>query len=147
MRLMTRGPEMVEELFGDARVEYVRPLRRAVTRVAVQEGAERGVIGDVALCVQEALTNIVRHAYGGRTGPIEVRVMRAPQELEVIVRDMGTGVVAHTADEDGYGLEIMNRLTRRLSISPAPGGGTEVRMSFPLGEQDRLGHGRAVFGR
>jgi anti-sigma regulatory factor (Ser/Thr protein kinase) len=136
--------ELVEELFGHARAESVRPLRRAVARVAISEGADREVVRDLTLCVHEALVNVVRHAYeASHPGPFEVRVVRAPQELVVVVRDMGRGLFAHRAGDFGYGLRLMSRLSRRFSMAASPGGGTEVRMSFPLGEPGRVAHGRA----
>jgi anti-sigma regulatory factor (Ser/Thr protein kinase) len=124
---------LVEELFADARAENVRPLRRAVARIAVREGADREVISDAALCVEEALANVVRHAYAGRPGPLEVRVLRAPGEFEVLVRDMGNGLDSRHAGTLGIGLTLISRLCRHASIAAAPGGGAEVRMSFPLG--------------
>lgn len=127
---------LVEELFADACVENVPPLRRAVARVAVREGADREVISDVALCVDEALANIVQHAYQGRAGPVEVRVMRAGDELEVAVRDMGNGLDAHDAGTLGLGLKLISQLSRHASINSAPGGGAEVRMSFPVGSAE-----------
>ena len=64
---------LLEELFGHARIDSVRSLRRAVTRIAIREGADREVVSDVTLCVHEALANVVRHAYGDYPGPVEVR--------------------------------------------------------------------------
>ena len=132
----------VEELFGHARIDSVRSLRRAVARVAIREGADREVVNDVALCDNEALTNEVRHAYGDDDGPIEVRVVRTPNELIVVVRDMGRGVLAHGAGTFGYGLKFIDRLARRSSMAASRGGGTEVRMSFPLSQRPRAKHDR-----
>ena len=135
--------ELVEELFGHARMDSVRSVRRAVARVAIEEGADREVVSDVALCVHEALTNVVRHAYDDRPGgPFEVRVVRASNELIVVVRDMGKGVLGRRTGEFGYGLRIMDRLARRFSMAASRGGGTEVRMSFPLSETHRIARGR-----
>jgi len=124
---------LVEEFFADARAENVRALRRAVARIAVYEGADREVISDVALCVDEALANVLRHAYAGRVGPIEVRVMREPDELEVVVRDMGEGVDPGRAGRLGIGLRLISQLSGHASIASAQGGGAELRMSFPVG--------------
>lgn len=131
---------LLEELFGHARIDSVRSLRRAVARVAVREGADREVVSDVALCVHEALTNVVRHAYEDYAGPIEVRVVRAQDELIVVVRDMGRGLLAQGAGTFGYGLKIIDRLARRFSMAASRGGGTEVRMSFPLGNRPPAQH-------
>ena len=132
---------LLEELFGHARIDSVRSLRRAVARIAIREGADREVVSDVTLCVHEALANVVRHAYGDYPGPVEVRVVRTPNELIVVVRDMGKGLLAQGAGTFGYGLKFIDRLARRSSLAASRGGGTEVRMSFPLSGRPRGRHG------
>ena len=41
------------------------------------ENGRVGAVGDVGLCVNEALANVMRHAYGGATDrPIVIRAWR-----------------------------------------------------------------------
>ena len=48
----------------------------------------------LALVIIELLMNAVKYAYGGRPGPIEVRIEQAPPGLHVIVKDQGVGMAA-----------------------------------------------------
>jgi len=87
--------------------------------------------------VQEALTNVLRHAGVGRA---EVAVRRTPRALELRVADAGRGFDAAAAlaqgEADGSGLRGMrDRLELfggRLEIASAPGRGTTVAATVPL---------------
>jgi two-component system nitrate/nitrite sensor histidine kinase NarX len=86
--------------------------------------------------VQEALTNVARHARARHA-----RLHLAPLGdglLQVVVEDDGTGLPP-TAAEGGahYGLEIMLERARRLGgtlqVGPRDGGGTRVQLRFAMG--------------
>ncbi|HEX2187848.1 MAG TPA: ATP-binding protein [Longimicrobiaceae bacterium] len=105
------------------------PLDEALTREA-----------ELALyrIVQEALSNVVRHAGAGRA---EVRISRDPREVVVEVRDDGRGfdVAAVMAGErKGLGLFGMQEraayLGGRVEVESRPGGGTRVRAVVPVAE-------------
>ncbi len=81
--------------------------------------------------VQEALTNVARHA---STDQVVVTVARRPDgQLDAEVTDQGRGVVA--ASNGGRGLQgIRERATTtggRSTIGPRPGGGFAVSVSWP----------------
>ena len=80
--------------------------------------------------VQEALTNVRKHAGGAQT---TVRVGWRPQALQLAIRDHGPGPNGHG---DGHGLVGMRERVRihggRLHTGPAAGGGFEVRAELPL---------------
>jgi two-component system, NarL family, nitrate/nitrite sensor histidine kinase NarX len=86
--------------------------------------------------VQEALTNVARHA-----GAQHARLHIAPHQsddIQVLVEDDGAGLPLVSAERGHYGhygLEIMLERARRLGgsldIGTRPGGGTRVRLSFP----------------
>jgi len=82
--------------------------------------------------VQEALTNVVRHATG-RCATLTVR--REPDLLRLEVRDDGNAVAAPVP---GHGLLGMSERIAlydgRLEAGPAPGGGFRVRAEIPLRE-------------
>ena len=84
--------------------------------------------------VQEALTNVARHARARHT-----RLHMAPAcrgELAIVIEDDGDGLPTAAASGTHYGMEIMVERARRLGgaleVSARQGGGTRVRLAFPL---------------
>src|SRR4051794_23224498 len=117
--------------------ENVSALRHAITELAERAGASERASGDVALAVGEACGNVVLHAYPpGETGPLilEARVRNGQADLEVVVTDMGRGIVPRPDSTGlGLGLPLMTTLAKHLTITDGDGGqGTEVRMLFEL---------------
>ncbi|MGW0061291.1 sensor histidine kinase [Streptosporangium sandarakinum] len=89
--------------------------------------------------VQEALTNVSRHAGGAAA---VVRVGYADEELVVQIDDDG-GADPAAPPVPGTGLlgmrERVAALGGRLRAAPRPGGGFTVRAELPLGEPVRAG--------
>jgi signal transduction histidine kinase len=83
--------------------------------------------------VQEALTNVMRHA--GPAAHARARVRRAGDWLEVEVTDDGVGSTA-PAPGPGHGLrgmaERVGAVGGELTVGPAPGGVFVVRARLPL---------------
>jgi serine/threonine-protein kinase RsbW len=117
----------------------VRQARDAAGDAVAQVGADHRVVDDVRLCVSEAVSNVVRHAYPrGSRGDAELVIEQEDGELNVVVRDTGHGVTsAKRARTGGFGLKIIDRLTSRYTLTSRPSEGTEVRMVFPLGRDSR----------
>jgi signal transduction histidine kinase len=84
--------------------------------------------------VQEALTNVRRHAAASR---VEVRVRYGSEALELSVEDDGAGAAA-AADGEGHGLRGMREraamLGGALSVGPLDGGGYRVSAILPYPE-------------
>lgn len=94
-----------------------------------------GVELSVYRIVQEALTNVRRHA--GPVHHVEVSLSRLPQSLVVEVADDGRGAASTSAhDDDGFGLlgmrERVAAYDGELVAGPRGGGGWRVRATFPL---------------
>ncbi len=67
-------------------------VRRRVEALARQVLNERAV-GEIGLCLNEALANVIRHAYEGATDrPIVVTAELAGDALSIAIRDWGNGV-------------------------------------------------------
>lgn len=89
--------------------------------------------------VQEALTNVVRHA-GATRVEIEVRRSlpndRAGGTLDVLVTDNGRGLAPESAEAGGFGLlgirERVEALNGRLEIDSRPHEGLRVLATLPL---------------
>ena len=90
----------------------VRKARVSVGETAACLGASQRVVDDIRLCVSEAVSNVVRHAYGSRPGDVDVVVERDDENLRVVVRDDGQGMRRRTSEHrttGGYGLKIIER--------------------------------------
>jgi len=127
----------------------VEDVRAAGVPVALHvEGAPRTVHPGVELSayrvVQEALTNVIKHAGGPRR--VDVSVRYAPGSLFVEVVDDGRGLAAResnggpTLDGSGHGLIGMRERVElwggELITGPVSGGGYRVRAQLPYGEPE-----------
>ncbi|MEV0226133.1 sensor histidine kinase [Streptomyces sp. NPDC050704] len=101
------------------------------------EGTPRALAPGVDLCayrvVQEALTNVVKHAPGARA---EVRLRYEPHQVTVSVTDDGEGVIPDRVGTDGgHGLLGMRERAKlyggQISIGPQEQGGFAVRLTLP----------------
>jgi signal transduction histidine kinase len=93
--------------------------------------------------IQEALTNVVKHA-GAHS--VAVDTMVAEQDLLIIeVRDDGVGFDT-SATSSGFGMSGMRERTYLAGgsflVTSSPGAGTIVRMELPSGNTSLLGEGR-----
>ena len=127
----------------DVRLERLDGEGRAVEAHELTEGLPAGVDLAAFRIVQEALTNVVRHAEATRA---TVRIRRTGDALEVQVDDDGVGVAgaAGAADarlgdphgEGGRGITGMRERALALGgtadAAPRPGRGFRVRARLPL---------------
>ena len=68
-------------------------VRRAIENLCAQNGFSESAACDLGLCVNEAMANIIRHAYGGaKDRPIEIRAAFDGQQIRLSIRDWGNGV-------------------------------------------------------
>jgi serine/threonine-protein kinase RsbW len=122
------------ELRLRADVWSVRSAREAVAGAVTKLGVAREVVDDVRVCVSEAVSNAVRHAYAGEAGEVHVSCDRFENGALVVVRDFGVGTgpphPPQGHDEGGFGWKIVESLADRYSVRSNPEDGTEVWMSF-----------------
>ncbi len=93
--------------------------------------------------MSEAVSNVVRHAYGTRRGDVDVVVERENEELRVVVRDEGQGMrrdASKRRTPGGYGLKIIDAVAERLTI-------TSTARSGNRGSDDVLAHRRRSCSR
>jgi serine/threonine-protein kinase RsbW len=119
-----------------------RRAREAVRTFAADHGADADTLAAVELCVSEAVSNAVVHAYRklGHSGPVEVEARRPEGYLCVYVRDQGSGLRRREDSPGlGLGLPLITQTAAELDLRRPRDGGTEVLMRFKLS-------GRAVCG-
>jgi signal transduction histidine kinase len=111
------------------------------------DGGTHGVPLGVGLSayrvIQEALTNVIKHA--GKTTRVRVTVRAVPGSLAIEVIDDGRGLAATTRNGDaidasGHGLVGMRERVElwggELQVGPAPGGGYRVSAFLPYGDAE-----------
>jgi two-component system sensor histidine kinase UhpB len=140
LRPMALGHVPLADLLAD----MIRDRARQNPQIAFPFATERlrASYGDsidltVYRCVQESLTNAIRHA--------EARTIRvglgegAGGGLELVVEDDGRGITPGAPA--GFGLRGMQERVQALggecAVEPAPGGGTRVRIVIPLADAGR----------
>ncbi|MFB6808597.1 sensor histidine kinase [Streptomyces sp. NPDC056387] len=107
----------------------------------VWSGRRRPLPSDVELAafriVQEALTNVVRHA---RAGACRVGIAYGPDELTLEISDDGRGVPQGSPAGAGFGITGMREratlLNGRFEAGPRPAGGFRVAAVLPLEREE-----------
>jgi len=111
----------------DARIDLADADGRSETRL------EPEVATAVYRLVQEALTNVVKHANADR---VTLEIAEQGAKLSVTVQDDGSGFDSKQRKNGGFGLIGMNERVElvggRLEIDSRPGGGTTVRAWLPV---------------
>jgi anti-sigma regulatory factor (Ser/Thr protein kinase) len=133
---------MQDELRVVATIENVRRISDFVRAVGGRLRLADDVLFDIDLAVEEASTNIVRHAYGhGLAGDIQVRLQAADHEIRITVTDWGrpfetdaaylaVDVPVEVRAEGGMGVLLMHKLMDEVTraTAPAPGGPNVLTM-------------------
>jgi signal transduction histidine kinase len=82
--------------------------------------------------VQEALTNIVKHA---QAKTVSIILVRRGRRVSVLIEDDGSGFVPGEAREDGLGLVGMRErvalIGGKVTIESSPGAGTTLAVEVP----------------
>jgi serine/threonine-protein kinase RsbW len=141
------------ELAVPTRPEYIAVVRLVVSSLA---SARRNLaderIDDLKLAVSEACTNAIEaQRAAGRDEPVAIRILEAPERIEVQVRDHGNGFAVDdiprhppVTDPDrlnferGLGIPLMRTLVDYLEFDSGPKG-TVVRLVVFGGPADDWG--------
>jgi serine/threonine-protein kinase RsbW len=123
--------------------EYLCVARAVVRQVLRIAGLSEDEYELVTLGVEEALTNVIRHGYGGPCNePIIIKINRIDHydengaALEVVIRDFGRqvdprSIKARNPEEPrpgGRGVYIMKSVMDEVEFSRADDRGMELRM-------------------
>ncbi len=148
--IMSYGKEMAKEqqkkyqikLCMVANPEYLTVVRVAVVNVAKEAGFEDKSANDIALAVVEAITNVIRHGYGGPCSKEIILTLsfvptKAEKEsLEILIRDFGKqidpaeikGRNLNNVKPGGLGVHIIRTVMDEVEYSHAPQKGMQLRM-------------------
>ncbi len=121
--------EMVERMADASNVSFE-------TRLQDVEGLSSSAQINLYRVLQEAVTNIVKHAGASRAW-LEIDVRDGV--LVAVVRDDGRGFAQRRGETGGFGLLGMSERVRliggRVTTVSAPGVGTTVTIELPLSER------------
>jgi serine/threonine-protein kinase RsbW len=131
--------------------ENLAVVRQAVAGFAEGAGFDESAISDLKTITTEACMNAVVHAYSeGEPGPIEVTAEARTDDLDVAVRDMGTGFQPRPMEpgEDSLriGLPLIAALSDAFEVQGGSGQGTEVRMTFTYARESDPAEANPVRG-
>jgi serine/threonine-protein kinase RsbW len=93
------------------------------------------VLDALRIAVSEAVSNVIVHGYAAdRNGTFTMTIEWDLDLLWVTIRDDGRGMQPRVDSPGaGLGMPLIANLADSFSVTAPPGGGTEVRMTFPLG--------------
>ena len=131
------------ELRMCANPDYLCIARQVSRRAAELAQMGEDEVNTVILAVEEAMTNVIRHSYGGPSDKeviLQIRQLEAcpesPGALEIIIRDFGRQVDPSTIksrDLDdirpgGLGVHIIQSIMDQIEYTRQNGGGMQLRM-------------------
>ena len=127
------------EIKVPCRAEYVRTIRRTLGEFAETLNMPGSAVEEVQIATSEAVTNIIRHAYGrlSRLPPLKVKCSHNTDGLVVEIADGGRGfrlpqkrpsIEACIAREGGLGITLITHLMDSVTYSSRPEDGTRIRM-------------------
>jgi serine/threonine-protein kinase RsbW len=118
-----------------AESQSVSRARHAVTGFAREHGVPVELLGNIALAVSEACTNVVVHAYreAAADGNLSVGLELEEGSLHIQIGDEGIGMRPR-ADSPGLGLglPIIASVADGFAVEPGADGGTDLCMRFDV---------------
>lgn len=120
-----------------AEPDSVPEVRHAIASRAEELGMDAGRIDDLKTVVSEACSNVVLHAYEDRGAPgsLEVELRSEAEQLDVVIRDFGTGIQPRPVagrPSLRLGLRLIGALSSRFHLISTRGKGTEIRIRMAL---------------
>ncbi|MDW8137435.1 MAG: ATP-binding protein [Bacteroidota bacterium] len=116
-------PRDRSELTVPSRTEALARVREFVRAQALRSGFSEDQVDQIVIAVDEACTNIIKHAYGGDASQrIRIRVEAHSDRLEIVLLDRGKmfdeaayqepdlAALIRTGHRGGLGLMLMRRL-------------------------------------
>jgi anti-sigma regulatory factor (Ser/Thr protein kinase) len=116
--------------------------RRVVREFAMSAEPTDHALGSIAVCISEAMTNVVMHAYRDMDSPgqIDVEAELEGDSLSVQVSDEGHGLEPRLDSPGlGLGLPLISQFADSSDIASPEQGGTQIIMRFDLRDQGAAG--------
>jgi len=114
----------------------VGEARRVTRRWAAAHGADAEIEDAIALCVSEAFTNAVVHAFRDRPRPgtVEIEAMARDHDVSITIHDDGSGFRPRIDSPGlGLGMPLMTSLADHMEVDNLGHGGTAITLRFAVG--------------
>jgi len=128
-RPITIPPRLELEIISDP--ANLAAARKSIESLAASLGFDERDTGEIGLCVNEAIANIIRHAYEGRTDrPIHINASMSKNVLTIALRDWGNGIDPtqlpkrpyNPLEPGGVGLICLMQWMDEVAYTPQPDG-------------------------
>jgi len=122
----------------DATREAPGKGRQVIREFAMPAQPTDHALGSIAVCVSEAMTNVVMHAYreSDSPGQIDVEAELDGDSFTVRISDQGHGLEPRLDSPGlGLGLPLISQFAVSSDIASPEQGGTEIIMRFDLREE------------
>jgi len=122
--------ELLVQLEIPSQADRLRLVRSAVTHAGEVCDYDSGLIQDMVIAVDEALQNVIRHAYGNRPdGRIRITLSKSPKKFIIHIRDYADSIDPSTVKprnlEDirpgGLGTHFIREVMDEVTFLPTPG--------------------------
>ncbi len=136
-----QGPVKTLTLKIDSKTDQLIAVREFVSQAAIASGFNEEDVGKIALAVDEACTNVIKHAYNYDTHKkIEVNVTTNSRDFEISITDTGkqfNPAALKTPDmkeylskyrRGGLGVYLMKSLMDKIEYNIEPGKHNQVRL-------------------
>lgn len=138
-RMITTSSPRRIELKVNSDPANLASVRKAIEAFAAAHGFGERAVAEVGLCVNEAMANVIRHAYGGsHDRPIEMSASIDDNggALVITMRDWGNGVNPSSQpprqrdplEPGGVGLICLKQWMDHVAYAPQPDGGMLTTM-------------------
>jgi anti-sigma regulatory factor (Ser/Thr protein kinase) len=117
--------------------KYLSVVRAMVTQVAANAGFSDIQTKDIALAVDEACTNVIKHVYRGNSRkPLVFNMTIAPKKLEIKIRDFGRKIdprkikprPLNEIRPGGLGVFFIKRIMDEVHYDTSHRVGTELKL-------------------
>jgi anti-sigma regulatory factor (Ser/Thr protein kinase) len=125
----------------DSRLERLGEIAEFIEKTAQAVGMNDDQLYDVQMAVDEACTNVIEHAYGGRQdGTIDITCEKRSGNLVIVIRDFGEQFDPKQVEQPrtkdplskrnvgGLGIFFMKKMMDKVEFKFSPSNGNQLTM-------------------
>lgn len=138
-----------KQLLITSRTENLTVVRDFISSAAVEVNLPEDIVGDIVLAVDEACTNIIKHAYKySPDGDIKIKLKYSDKKIVVEITDHGASFHPHAVPKPdlkkyfeekrvgGLGMYLMKSLMDDIQYTSVPGKYNQVSLTKKMNSAD-----------